>query len=131
MVGVGGAVAAEGAEEGEDVLADNGVHLGGGLVDEAGPAQVLVGALFGILAGGEDGVLDGLLGAVGQVLFEGGLVVQAAEEKQVGDLLHDFEGVGDAAGPEGVPDAIDLAADFTGEHVIILFVWLWPGRGAE
>ena len=32
VVRVGGVVAAEGAEEGEDVFADDGVHFGGGCV---------------------------------------------------------------------------------------------------
>jgi hypothetical protein len=119
-MGVGGAVAAEGTEEGEDVLADDRVHVGGLEVLETGPAQVLVGALLGILAAGEDGVLNRFFFAVGQVLFQDLLVVEAAEEEEVGDLLHDFEGVGDASGPEGVPDTIDLAADFTGEHGKVL-----------
>jgi hypothetical protein len=43
-------------------------------------------------------------------------VVQAADEQQVGDLLHHLHRVGDAAGPEGVPDGVDLAAEFAGEH---------------
>jgi hypothetical protein len=43
-------------------------------------------------------------------------VVQAADEEQVGDLLDHLHRVGDAAGPEGIPDGIDLAAEFAGEH---------------
>jgi hypothetical protein len=35
-------------------------------------------------------------------------VVQPADEQQEGDLLDDFERVGDAAGPEQVPDAVWL-----------------------
>jgi hypothetical protein len=38
-------------------------------------------------------------------------IVQALEKKQVGDLLDDFEGVGDAAGPESIPDAVNLIMD--------------------
>ena len=38
------------------------------------------------------------------------------QKEQVGDLLDDFNGVGDAAGPEGVPDLIDFVAQVTGEH---------------
>jgi hypothetical protein len=44
-------------------------------------------------------------------------VVQAPQEEQVGDLLDDLQRVGDAAGPEGIPDSVDLASDFTGHHV--------------
>jgi hypothetical protein len=43
-------------------------------------------------------------------------VVQEFEKKQIGNLLDDFEGVGDAAGPESIPDAVNLITDFTGEH---------------
>jgi hypothetical protein len=43
-------------------------------------------------------------------------VVQAAQEEQVGDLLDHFNGVGDAAGPEGVPDLVDFAFEVAGEH---------------
>ena len=32
------------------------------------------------------------------------------------DLLHYLLGIGDAAGPERVPDGIDLVAEFAGEH---------------
>ena len=37
-------------------------------------------------------------------------------EKKVGNLLNDFERIGDAARPESIPDLIDLAANFTGKH---------------
>jgi hypothetical protein len=37
-------------------------------------------------------------------------VVEAADEEGVGDLLDDFERIGDEAGPEGVPDGVDLGA---------------------
>jgi len=43
-------------------------------------------------------------------------VVQPAQKEQVGDLLDDFQRVGDAAGPEGIPDSVDLALDFAGHH---------------
>ena len=43
-------------------------------------------------------------------------VVEPLDEEQVGDLLDHFQRVGDAAGPEGIPDVVDLAADFAGEH---------------
>ena len=43
-------------------------------------------------------------------------VVEAPDEQQVGDLLDDLQRVGDAAGPEGVPDAVDLALQLAGDH---------------
>jgi hypothetical protein len=42
--------------------------------------------------------------------------VEALEEQQVGDLLDDFEGIGDAARPESVPEGVNFTADFAGEH---------------
>jgi hypothetical protein len=43
-------------------------------------------------------------------------VVQALDEEQVGELLDDGEGVGDAACPEGVPDAVHFGFDFASNH---------------
>lgn len=53
---------------------------------------------------------------VGLVFFERVQVVEPAQEEQVGDLLDHLDGVGDAAGPEGVPDLVDFAFEFAGEH---------------
>ena len=69
----------------------------------------------------EDGVLDGLLEAIGLVFLEGVELVQALDKEQVGELLDDGEGVGDAAGPERVPDAVDFGFDFASDH--------WMGMG--
>jgi hypothetical protein len=38
------------------------------------------------------------------------------KEQQIGDLLDDFEGIGDTAGPEGIPERVYFTADFAGEH---------------
>ncbi len=130
VVRVGGAVPPEGAEEGEDVLGHHGEHVGGGEVAEAGPAQVVVGALLRVGALGEDAALHGLLEPEGLVELEGVEVVEAAEEEQVGDLLDDLERVGDAAGPEGGPDAVDLAAELAGEHAGSWWVRRWGGGAA-
>jgi hypothetical protein len=43
-------------------------------------------------------------------------VIQAANEKEVGDLLKHLHGVRAAAEPEGVPDVVDLGAWFASEH---------------
>ena len=55
-------------------------------------------------------VLDDASGDAGLLLGQGLEVVQAADEEQVGNLLDDLERVGDAAGPEGIPDPIDEIA---------------------
>ncbi len=83
---------------------------------EPGPAVIFVGAFFGVFAGGEDAALHRLFEPGGFVFLQGMEVVEAAEEQQIGDLLDDFERVGDAAGPEGVPDAVNLVADVASEH---------------
>jgi hypothetical protein len=49
-------------------------------------------------------------------------LVQAFDEEQVGELLDDGERVGDAAGPQGVPDAVDFGFDFACDH--------WMGKNA-
>ena len=116
VVRVGGAVAAHGAQKGEDMLAHDDEHLGGGEVLEAGPAQILVGAASCVSALGENPAGHGLLEAGGFALLQGLEVIEALEEKQVGDLLDDFDGVGDAAAPEGIPEGIDFTADIAGEH---------------
>jgi hypothetical protein len=46
------------------------------------------------------------------LFFKGFQFIQAAEEEQVGNLFDDFKRVGDAASPEGVPDGVDLTANF-------------------
>jgi len=51
------------------------------------------------------------------VFGQGVQVFQPPQEQQVGDLLDDLKRVGDAAGPEGIPDAVDLALEVTGDHV--------------
>ena len=102
-------VAAEPLDEGEHLVAHRGEHrLRRGLL-EAGPAQV-------VLAGGEHRLLDGLADAGSLALFQGVQLVQPLDEQQVGELLDDRKGVGDAAGPHGVPDAVDFGFDFTGDH---------------
>ena len=96
------------------MLAHHFEHFARFVVLETRPAELVVGEALGILALGEDAALDRLFQAGGFELFQGVELVQAAQEKEIGDLLDDFKGVGDAAGPEGVPNAVDLAANFTG-----------------
>jgi len=92
VVRVGGVAVAElpgevRAQEGEDMLADHGEHLGRGEVLEARPAEVLVGPSPGVLALREHPPLHRLLEPVGLVLLQRVQVVEPAQEKQVGDLL--------------------------------------------
>lgn len=56
----------------------------------------------------KDHPLDRPAQHVGLVLFARLDVIQAAHEKQVGDLLDDLERIGDPARPEGIPHLIDL-----------------------
>lgn len=120
VLAVGGAVAATrqqaGAQEGKHTLAHHGEHLGRREVLEARPAQVVVAATCGVLALGEDALVHRALEQEGLAFFQRVRVIQAADEQQVGDLFQHLHRVGDAAGPEGVPDGVDLAADFASEH---------------
>ena len=45
-------------------------------------------------------------------------LIETAQEEQVSNLFDHFERVGDAACPEGVPDAVDVVVNFTGEHLL-------------
>jgi len=83
---------------------------------EARPAQPVIRPALRIQARREDGTLNRLLGERRPLLGVDLQVVQALDEQQVGDLLDDLERVGDATGPEGVPDAVDLALEVTGDH---------------
>ena len=69
VVRVGGAVSAEGAQEGEDVLIHDGEEIGRLERLEAGPAELVVRAAFGVVAFGEHAPLDWLLEPGGLVLF--------------------------------------------------------------
>lgn len=112
----GAAVAAQAAHEGEHMFAHYAVHLGGSEVLEVRPAQVCVVTPFGVDAQRVDAALDGLAQADGLVLFQSVQIVEPALKKQIGDLLDHLDRVGNAARPEGVPDGIDLAAEFACEH---------------
>ena len=119
-VAVGGVGLGHAAQERKDVLGDDLEHGGGIAVLQPRPAHFLVSDAAAsadlVLAGGEDAPLDRLAQPVGLVLLAGMRLVQPAHEQQVGDLLDHLQGIGDAARPEGVPDAIDLVAQFTCEH---------------
>ena len=113
VVRVGRAVAAQGAQEREDVFADHAEHLGRDEVLKARPAQVVIRpriARVVILSLGENAALHGLLEPNRLVLLQRVQVIQPAQEKQVSDLLDDLQRVRDPARPEGVPNGVDLPA---------------------
>jgi hypothetical protein len=116
VVGVGRTVATQCAEPGKDVLSHHLIHLCRGEVLEARPAEVLVGSLLRILSKGKDRVLYRFLEPGGLVLLQGMEIVEAPQEQEIGDLLDYLERVGNAPGPEGIPDAVDLIPDLAGEH---------------
>ncbi len=116
VVRIGGAITAQRAQEGEDMFPQHGEHLGRREVPEPRPAQVLIGAAARVAALGEDAAGHGALQPGALALLQAVQVVQAADEEQVGELLDYLQRVGDAAGPEAVPDAVDLAAEVAGEH---------------
>ena len=60
--------------------------------------------------------LHSTLESGGLALLQGVQLVEPAEEKEIGDLLDHFERVRDPAGPEGVPDLINLVAYFASQH---------------
>ena len=69
-----------------------------------------------VLVGGEHRLLDGVAGAGGLALLARVQLVQTLDEQQVGELLDDRERVRDAAGRHGLPDAVDLGLQLTGDH---------------
>ena len=62
----------------------------------------------------------GRFSRAGPILLERVEVVEAAQEEQIGNLFDDLQRIGDAAGPEGIPDLVDLALDGAGDHVAAL-----------
>ena len=101
------------------MLANQFVHVGGREMLEARPAIVRVGTrrkAMVIIAFGKQPPLDGLLQPSGFQLFERLQLVQPLDEKQISDLLDDFQRIGNPAGPERIPDLIDLITNFVGKH---------------
>lgn len=78
-------------------------------VAQPAPAQV-------VLVGAVDGVLDGRAQHSRLFFLEGLHLVEPAEENQVSDLLDDRDGVGDAARPEGFPEAVDFGFELSCDH---------------
>ncbi len=113
-----GRAVAQALDKGKDELAHNAVHLGGGLVLKAAPAQVGtvdLSAVCVVVGGGKDMRLRGakeLLHALGLKF----LLVKRTNEHEVGELADDLEGVGDAALPHLLPDGVDLTLGCSRNH---------------
>ena len=133
VMGIGGVVTPQCSEERKDMLPYHREHLRRSEVLEPGPAEVLIGARGAgvvVITFREDPPLQWPLQPVGLVLFQGMQVVETPEKEKIGYLLHDFKRIGNAAGPERVPDAVNLIADVAGKHagrVVLSFTEL--GRG--
>ena len=116
VLGVGGTVTAQGAEKRKDMLANQIEQLPRLKILKLGPTEVGVAAAFGVLAFGEEAPLDRRTQRLGLLLFERLKFVQAAQKEQVGDLLDHLKGISNAAGPECVPQAVNLIAKISGHH---------------
>lgn len=83
---------------------------------EAGPAEILVRAPFWVGASGEDAALHRPAEARGFALLQRVEVVEPFQEQEIGDLLNHLQRVGNPAGPEAIPDPVDLVAEFASQH---------------
>src|SRR5699024_7002903 len=104
-------------QEREDLVGDRAEHRLRILLLEPAPSQVL-------LTGQEDRILQRLLREVRLILGQRLALIQAPDEQQIRNLLDDLQRVTDPAGPEGIPDAVDLALQLTSDHAFRL-----SGRG--
>ena len=69
-----------------------------------------------VVAFGKEPPLDGLLQPSGFQLFESLQLIKPLDEQQIGDLLDDFQRIGNSPGPEGIPDLINLVTNFVRQH---------------
>ena len=96
-----------GPHAGEELVADDGEHAVATFIAQVGPTEVL---LFG-----REGALEVLLESGGALFFARLGDVQQAGEHQVGNLLDDGDGIGDATGVEVQPEGVDFVAVGGGE----------------
>ena len=110
VLGIGAVlVGVQALDEGEHQLLHHRVHLSGRKIVEPGPLELLPGhgAVPHRNLTGENALVGqaqhgALLGT--QVVG----LIQVVDEHEVGYLLHHVQGVGDAAGPEGLPESVDF-----------------------
>jgi hypothetical protein len=100
------------------VVGVDGEHLLGVAVLEAAPAQLGIRAPLGIRDRRKQDALPRRAEALRLTLLAQFGLVEALHEQQVGDLLDHLDRVRDPARPEGIPDSIDPAAQFPGDHAI-------------
>lgn len=98
------------------MLTDDGEHLARLKIPESRPAELLVRASPAVAPFGKQAALHWPLEPHGFEFLDGFEFVEPPQEQEIGDLFDHFERVGDASGPERIPDGVDLAADFPREH---------------
>ena len=122
VLGVGAVlVGVEFLDKGEHQLLHHRVHLPGGEVVEPGPLELFPG--HGAVPCLDLSGKNALVGQAQHGALLGTQVVrliQVMDEHEVGHLLHHVQGVGDAAGPEGLPEAVDFVSQFASDHVLLL-----------
>jgi hypothetical protein len=106
---IGCAFAVERPQEWEDVLVDDAKHLRSGKMLEPRPAQILVGVAALVCALREDAALQRSAERGGLALHDLLHLIETLDEDQVGNLLDHLQRVGEPAGPEIVPNPINLA----------------------
>src|ERR1700694_2143823 len=115
MAGIGAVLTIQCPQKREYMLVYDTEHLAGLEILESRPAHVLVRLAALILAVRKDAPLQRRTQRSGLALLNFLHFVEAFDEDQIGDLLDDLERIGEATGPEIIPDAVDLAAQFTCE----------------
>ena len=121
VLGVGTVlVGVEPLDEGEHQLLHHRVHLPGGEVVEPGPLELFPG--HGAVPHLDLPGKNALVGQAQHGALLGSQVVrliQVVDEHEVGHLLHHVQGVGDAAGPEGLPEAVNFVSQFACQHFLL------------
>src|SRR5437588_11474504 len=83
VLGVGGPVAAQSAQPGKDVLADDGIHVTWLEVLEVFPAVVLEATFLAVFSLGKEALLHWLLGLIGLQFLCSFLLIQTLEKQQI------------------------------------------------
>ena len=131
VLGVGAVlVAVQPLDEGKHPFLHHRVHLLRRKVPEHRPFQLL--ARNAPLPDGDLVRKNALVGHPQHGALLGALVVrrvQIMNEHQIGHLLHHVQRIGDAPGPECLPQAVDFILQFVVQHTVLL-VWILRKRAA-